>query len=475
MSGASYIYNQLCLNLKFEPTSCQDRLFKELSTFLFSDQSNDLFLIKGYAGTGKTSAVASLVQLLKSTSQGFVLLAPTGRAAKVLSSYTGERSFTIHKEIYRQRSIEDGVGSFTLSFNKQSDTFFIVDEASLIASSQSDSFLFGSGDLLSDLITYVRGGERNRLILIGDPAQLPPVGEELSRSLMKEYLSIWGEVKEVLLTSVVRQAHDSGILHNATLLRHLIEKGERAKVKLELNQFNDIVKLSGADFLETLESSYSSEGKGESLVVCRSNRSAIRYNRAIRESILFSEEELTRGDRVMVVKNYYLNSNKLGDQKSGDIDFIANGDIAQVLSVRGGEQLYQLRYKDLELSFPDYGDLELSSKVIVDVLESESSNLGRERERELFFELQNDYSHIKGKRKRLLAIREDPYYRALQIKYAYAITCHKSQGGQWRNIFIDNPFWKEELEVEEMKWLYTAITRATDKLYLVNFRDFMFK
>ncbi|MFA5713294.1 MAG: AAA family ATPase [Bacteroidales bacterium] len=470
MGSEAVIYRELCSNLEFEPTQCQERLFKELASFLVAHPSEDLLLVKGYAGTGKTSAIASFVKVLRATSQNFTLLAPTGRAAKVLSTYTNERAYTIHKEIYRERSIEDGVGSFALSFNKKKNSFFIVDEASLIASSQGGDSLFGSGDLLEDLISFVRGGRGNRLILIGDPAQLPPVGEEFSKSLSGTYLSNWGVVREVLLTSVVRQAEDSGILYNATLLRELIESGEKRKISLELDRFNDIERINGADFIEVLESSYQKEGRGENLVICRSNRMAVKYNKAIRSSLFFSEEELSRGDLVMVVKNSY----RQADQLEG-IDFIANGDVAEVLSVRGGERLYNLQYRDLLLSFPDYDGLELSSKVIVDVLGSESASLGRERERELFFELQKDYLHIRGKANRLKAIREDPYYGALQIKYGYAVTCHKSQGGQWRNIFIDNPFWKEELEVEDLKWLYTAFTRATQKLYLVNFRDFMFR
>ncbi|PKP00208.1 MAG: ATP-dependent endonuclease [Bacteroidetes bacterium HGW-Bacteroidetes-8] len=471
MTIHSYLFDNLVKGLGFDPTSCQLSLFDSLSSFISdSDFENRIMLVNGYAGTGKTSAISSLVQLLKQFDKNFILMAPTGRAAKVLSGYSGCRTYTIHKQIYRQKSLKDGIGHFTLDINKNKDTLFIVDEASLISSGINDSALFGSGNLLDDLVSYVRMNSGNRLILVGDSAQLPPVGEEISNALNVDFLKKYGEINYVVLKSVVRQAGDSGILHNATLIRNIIESQSEAKFpKLELKKFTDIERITGGDLIEKLQTSYDKSSSDETLVLCRSNKKANRYNQGIRSKIMYRDERITRGDKLMIVKNCYQFLENIDE-----IDFIANGDVAELVKISGYEERYGLNFARATLRFPDYNNVEIEARVILDTLESESASLNSEQQRALFNSVMEDYSHIKLKRKRIAAVREDIYYNALQIKHANAITCHKSQGGQWKNVFIDNPFWKDEISKDDLKWLYTAITRATDKVYFVNFDDRFF-
>ena len=469
MSLQLYIYEKLKSGLKFTPTSCQDRLFSALAEFVVKGDGADIFLINGYAGTGKTSSVYSLITTMEELGLNYLLMAPTGRAAKVLSVYTEKKSYTIHKQIYRQKSSKDGVGHFILDFNKSRDTIFIVDEASLISSGYNENALFGSGNLLDDLVSYVRSNEGNKLILIGDSAQLPPVGENISRALDIEILSKYGLTDSVTLSSVVRQAHDSGILYNATILRRMIEKEETGFPKFRTKGFGDVERITGSDLIESLSGSFDSPGIDETLVVCRSNRQANRYNMGIRSKLLYREEQINKGDKVMVVKNCY----QFLEDIEG-LDFIANGDVAELVRISNYEERYGLNFAQATLKFPDYNDIEISAKVILDTLSSESANLGSEQNKALFFAVFEDYDDIKIKRKRIAAVREDKYYNALQIKYSTAITVHKSQGGQWRNIYIDNPFYKGEIGIEDMKWLYTAITRAVDKVYFVNFDDRFF-
>ena len=469
MSLQLYIYEKLRSGLGFDPTSCQDRLFEALSEFIVNRDGADIFLINGYAGTGKTSSLYSLITMMCEFGQNYLLLAPTGRAAKVLSGYTGKKAFTIHKQIYRQKSLKEGIGHFILDINKNSDTAFIVDEASLISSGYNESAIFGTGNLLDDLVTYVRSNIGNKLILIGDSAQLPPVGESISKALDIDALSKYGVIKSVTLNSVVRQAQDSGILYNATILRRMIEEGEERFPKFKIDKFVDVIKITGGDLIENLSDSFDSAGMDETLVVCRSNRQANRYNMGIRSKLLYREEQINKGDKVMVVKNCY----QFLEDIEG-IDFIANGDVAELIRISNYEERYGLNFAQATLKFPDYNDVEISAKVILDTLSSESANLGNEQSRALFFAVFEDYSNIKGKQKRVAAVREDKYYNALQIKYSNAITVHKSQGGQWKNVYIDNPFYKGEITIEDLKWLYTAITRAVDKVYFVNFDDRFF-
>ncbi len=464
-----FLYSKLVKGLGFPPTSCQDNLFKVLSQFVVN-QDDEILLINGYAGTGKTSAIASLTASLKEFERNFILLAPTGRAAKVLTGYTGAKAFTIHKHIYRQKSAKDGFGIFTLNQNLNSDTIYIVDEASLISNGSKDTSIFGSGRLLEDLIQFIKGGKFNKLILLGDSAQLPPVGLAFSDALELKVLETYGTVKHSVLTTVVRQAEKSGILHNATILRKMISANLNKFPQFELKDYNDIERIGGGELLDKISDAYDKFGSDETLVLCRSNKRANRYNQGIRAKILYREEQINKGDKVMVVKNCYQFLEEIEE-----IDFIANGDVAELLKISKYEERYGLNFAEALLRFGDYNDVEINAKVILDTLTSEGASLGMEEQKRLFTEVMEDYSHIKTKRKRIAAVKEDVYFNALQIKFAAAVTCHKSQGGQWKCVFIDNPFWSEEISVDDLKWIYTAITRATDKVYFVNFDNKFFK
>jgi len=465
MAAADFLYESLVSGFSFTPTPGQDDLFRSLAFFLCSDDG-DILIVKGYAGTGKTSAIAAFVKVLTSFERKCCLMAPTGRSAKVLSTYTGARAHTIHKQIYRQKSMNGALGEFSLDMNKNRDCVFIVDEASLI-STAADSSAFGSGNLLQDLMEYVRSNSDNKIIFIGDDAQLPPIMSDCSPALDEGYMSGFGPVKVVKLTDVVRQAQVSGILYNATRLRISIMKEETGSLPpIETDGFTDIEKIKGGELLEALDGAISKYGMEETVVLCRSNKRANRYNAGIRGTVLGREEQLSRGDRIMVVKNCY----QFLEEIPG-LDFIANGDIAELVRIRNHEERYGLHFAQATLSFPDYGDVELDAKIILDTLTSETASLPPEMQQALYEGVYADCSDLPTKKKRNDAVREDPYYNALQIKYASAITCHKSQGGQWRCVFIDNPFWNGEYSLDDLKWLYTAMTRAVDKLYLVNFKD----
>lgn len=409
------------------------------------------------------------VKAMKALNLRFRLMAPTGRAAKVLSGYTGEKATTIHKQIYRQKSLDAGGGRFVLDLNRDRRTCYIVDEASLITIDSAGS-LFGSGNLLEDMMDYIRQGEGNTLILVGDNAQLPPIGLDRSPALDPSYMEQYGHVDYVLLDKVVRQADSSGILFNATVVRHAVVTGSTEGYPLlETDSFPDVERIGGGDLIGALDEAIGRYGIDDTVVLCRSNKRANRYNQGIRGSVLFREETLSRGDRLMVVKNCYQFLEKIEE-----LDFIANGDIAELVRIYGYEERYGLHFAEAVLAFPDYGDVEITAKVILDTLTSETASLPSEQQNALYEGVYADYSDISTKRKRNAAVREDPYYNALQIKYSAAITCHKSQGGQWKCVFIDNAFWQDELGTEDLKWLYTAITRATERLYFVNFNKRFF-
>ena len=407
-----------------------------------------------------------------------ILLSPTGRSAKVLAGYAGRPAHTIHKGIYRQTSVgDDGFGQFSLMPNKARNTLFVVDEVSLIGietGQRASSAIFGTGNLLEDLVTFVRSGSECRLILVGDSAQLPPVGMEESPALSPDYMASFGGVVHATLKTVVRQARESGILFNATRLRELIRQSDPYEtfdaLKLSLEGFDDVCRVGGGELLETLSDAYARYGEDETIVLCRSNKRAIRYNLGIRSSVQFKEDRLVRGDSLMIVKNCY---QFLDDVE--EMDYIANGDTAKLLRIGHYVERYGLHFAEARLSFPDYGDLEVTAKVCLDTLESESASLTFEQQNALYNGVNEDYAHIKSKKKRYDAVREDPFYNALQLKYANAITGHKSQGGQWKCVFIDNPFWQDEQTVDDLKWLYTALTRAVEKVYLVNFKDRFFE
>ena len=479
MSRSEFLYKGFLSRLRHEPTPCQDNLLQKVAEFVSTDD-DDILVVNGYAGTGKTTAISSVISTLKEYDVKCILMAPTGRSAKVLSSYAGQPAYTIHKQIYRQKSVGgDGFGQFSLAPNKAKDALFVVDEVSLIGidtGQQQSSTSFGSGNLLDDLISFVRSGVGCKVILIGDSAQLPPVGLEASPALLKDYMVMMGGTVFAELTTVVRQQSESGILHNATLLRQHITEMENGPglmdivdLGLEVGQFTDIERISGGELIESISDAYAKYGEDETIILCRSNKRAIKYNLGIRSTVQFKEERLVRDDKLMIVKNCY---QFLDDIK--DINYVANGDIAKLQKISKFEERYGLHFAEARISFPDYDDQEITAKVILDTLESESASLTYEQSNLLYQGVNEDYSHITTKKKRYEAVREDKYYNALQLKYANAITCHKSQGGQWKCVFVDNPFWQEELTLDDLKWLYTAITRATEKVYLVNFKDELF-
>jgi exodeoxyribonuclease V len=460
------IFNSLCSSLGNTPTSDQSDVLWKLAAYITDNTNDTIFLLSGYAGTGKTSVISAVVKTLDLLRMRSVLLAPTGRAAKVLSSYSGKQAFTIHKKIYRQKSSKDGFGNFLLDRNLYRDTYFIVDEASMVSNSSSDSSTFGSGRLLDDLIEYVYSGIDCKLIIVGDTAQLPPVGSVLSPALDPVSLGEYGfGLIACELKQVVRQSETSGVLMNATKLRLQIAETDLVHPDIDCSNFNDIIRISGEELIEEISTAYNACGTEGTIIVVNSNKMANRYNQGIRNRIFFREEEISPGDMIMVVKNNYFILEE-GEDQSG---FIANGDIAEVRRIRKYEERYGFRFADMTLNFPDY-NLELESKVMLDVLALDTPALPSERNRELFQSVLEDYQNIRTKRKQYDAVKTDPYFNALQIKFAYAVTCHKAQGGQWERVFIDQGmFNRTEISIDYLRWFYTALTRSTDRVYLVNF------
>lgn len=444
-----------------------------LAEFLLSPSEREVFMLCGYAGTGKTTLISALVRTLVQLERRVVLLAPTGRAAKVFSNYSGRSAHTIHKCIYRQKSIVNNA-VFTLADNRWRNTLFIVDEASMIAAGGSSGF--GSGALFDDLVEFVYSGDGCSLLLLGDTAQLPPVGEELSPALSCDYIrSMFLNVVRVEMTQVMRQSDGSGILQNATMLREIISQGVVGQFpRVRFEGFADVCRVSGDELIEAIESCYSEADIDETIILCRSNKRANVYNEGIRRRILYREDELNRGDLLMVVKNNYYWREELGKEDKSlleKIDFIANGDVAEITRVGGVEEMYGFRYADVTLSFIDYDDCEMDVKIMLNTLTSESPSLTRDENERLFTAVWNDYPEIRSKRKRMEEMRKNPYYNALQVKYGYAVTCHKAQGGQWRRVFIDQGFIAADgYDADYYRWLYTAFTRATEKLYLVNWK-----
>ena len=457
----------------FRPTQEQENAVKMMADFIFEREHESLFLLKGYAGTGKTSLVGALVRSLDALQQRTVLMAPTGRAAKVFSLHATHPAYTIHKRIYRQKSFTGDMTDFMQGVNLMKNTLFIVDEASMISNEGLSGTTFGTGRLLDDLIQFVYSGEGCRLMLVGDTAQLPPVGEELSPALETEILAGYGlRVHSITLTQVVRQLSESGILFNATLLRQLIVNDDVwAFPQLHLQGFTDVVRITGDELLEALEQSYSSNGTDETIVVTRSNARAYAYNQGIRGRILWYDEEVTSGEKIMVVKNNYhwVKPQKTEEPDPTQMDFIANGDIATVRRFRHERSEHGFRFADVTLTFPDYEDMEVDATIILDTLASEAPALTRQQQESLFQHVWDDYPELRNKRDRMKAVKEDPYFNALQVKYAYAVTCHKAQGGQWKHVYVDQgPMSEEQLTPDYFRWLYTALTRATERVYLVN-------
>ena len=467
----TYIAGQIYTKISFEATNSQKKVVENLSSWLTSTDNGSIFVLNGYAGTGKTTLIAALVAVLKENAVPCVLLAPTGRAAKVLTRYSGHAAHTIHKRIYRERTNAAYESKFSLDINKEKDAVFIVDEASMLSDSSGEGQIFGSGSLLEDLIKYVRSGKNCRLLLVGDSAQLPPVGADYSPALDESVMQEYGEVVYASMDDVVRQDADSGILYNATMLRCMLENNIFEVPQFDM-QYPDFEAVEGGDLMEKLQDAYDKYGKDEVIVVTRSNKRANRYNEGIRRYNLSAEEAIESGDMLMVVKNNYHYTERL---KDCPMSCMANGDIARLKTIRRFEDFYGFHFADAVLSFADYDDMEIECKVLLDTISSESPSLTYEESRRLFDEVEKDYLDVKSKIKRFKEIRENPHFNAVQVKFAYAVTCHKAQGGQWSAVFVDRClFGDEPMSRDMLRWLYTAITRATEKVYLVNFDERFF-
>lgn len=460
----------------YEPTQDQLSLFHELAAFTTGKEADSIFLLKGYAGTGKTSVVSSLVSVLPKIKADTVLLAPTGRAAKVLASYAGKKACTIHKKIYRLQTGSDGSMRIVLQHNKHKNTFFIVDEASMIAwgTAANQGSLFGGANLLEDLLHFVYNQNNCRLILVGDTAQLPPVHSNESPALNKAFLEkrFSFRVIEHELKEVVRQAQNSGILYNATKIREMLAKGESGFPPFQLKGFDDMVRVQGQDAADEVNDAYISSGKEEALTICRSNKRANMFNQHIRQRVLFLEDEINAGDLLMVVKNNYF-----WLPQQSEAGFIANGDILELKRILRFESLYGFRFADVSarmIDYPDEPDLEV--KVLLNTLNTEGPALAQKDANDLFEAVSGDYQHIPNKRTRMAHIRSNPCLNALQVKYAYAMTCHKAQGGQWKHVFVEMGYLPDKKpDTEYLRWLYTALTRSTKKVFLMNFVEEFFK
>lgn len=479
----------------FVPTREQDKALLSFARFLTDRDERAAYILRGSAGTGKTTLSGAIVHTLRKLHQKVVLLAPTGRAAKVLALNSGTAAYTIHRRIYRQKKLE---GAFSLAPNMHSDTLFIVDEASMIANEGLRESVFGTGRLLDDLVMFVYSGRNCRLMLVGDKAQLPPVGEEESPALSATFMEGYGlKVYQADLDEVLRQSRESGILYNATTIRNMITHDEVTQLpKIRFSCFADIVMVPGDELIESLASSYSAVGIDETMVVTRSNKRANIYNNGIRNTVLWREEQLSTGDMLMIVKNNYYwteldaaNNAKAARQNGGGEEqkmngdtadnnptdglatpgFLANGDRATVQRVRNQRELYGFHFADLWLQFPDYDNYELQVTVITDSLSTEAPALTSQQNKALYENVMEDYADIRTQSERIKKLRQDPYYNAVQIKYAYAVTCHKAQGGQWAHVYVDQGYMTDEmLSPDYIHWLYTAFTRATEKLFLVN-------
>jgi len=462
---SDYIKDTILHNLRFSPTDDQLQVVNSLSKFTTANVAHKTLIIKGYAGTGKTYLISAYVKAMKTLDVDFVLLAPTGRAAKVLSRYCAHPAYTIHRHIYRQKGGSE-FDAFQLGYNKLKNTIFIVDEASMISNSYQEGS-FGSGYLLQDLMSFVFSGDGCGLILLGDTAQLPPVGTSLSPALDPDELQAMGLYTRFYeMTEVVRQGYASGILYNATKLRQHIASSDLSFhfPKLATN-YPDVIPLNGEYLLETINEVYSEVGEEECIIVTRSNKRATEFNLGLRASVLYREERIAVGDLLMVVKNNYFWA-----KNEKTMEFIANGDVAEVVRIHGYERIYGYDFADVTLRFPDNEHVELDVKIMLDVLTSDSPSLSYQAYQKFYQEILLDFPEWSTKQKQKKMMRENPHFNALQVKFAYAVTCHKAQGGQWNTVIVDQGYLTQEhLNVELWRWMYTAFTRATDKLYLLNF------
>ena len=463
----------------FPPTQEQAHALEVFAEFLTDRDPHAVMILRGSAGTGKTTLSGAIVRTLKEIRQKVMLLAPTGRAAKVFSLSSGSPAYTIHRRIYREKSFSGVEGQFNLNDNLYTDTLFMVDEASMIANMGLGGMSFGSGCLLDDLVHFVYQGRNDRLLLIGDKAQLPPVGEEESPALHAAMLEGYGlKVYECDLNEVLRQSEESGILYNATMIRQMITHDDITQLpKIHFAGYSDIKQMPGAELIESLAYSYHHVGLDDTIVVTRSNKRANIFNQGIRNMVLDREEELSQGDILMIVKNnyYWMEEERKSNNKlqSNEIPaFLANGDRAKVLKVRRRIDLYGFRFATLLLQFPDYGNYELEATVLLDTLTSEAPALTHEQQEQLFHQIEEDYQDIPLKTDRMKAIRQNQFFNALQVKFAYAVTCHKAQGGQWAHVYVDQGYMTDDmLNPDYIHWLYTAFTRATEMLYLVNWPE----
>ncbi|WP_047789539.1 ATP-dependent DNA helicase [Tenacibaculum mesophilum] len=466
---APKFYKEILQKFPYSPTEKQNELLDVLTDFIFSEDNRALFLLKGYAGTGKTTIISTVVHNLWKIGQKAVLLAPTGRAAKVISGYSNRQAFTIHKKIYFPKKQSSGAVNFVMQPNKHTDTLFIVDEASMISDEKQNAKLFENGSLLDDLISYVYSGKNCKIIFIGDTAQLPPVKLTMSPALEADKLSFEfnKEVTEIELDEVVRQEEGSGILANATDLRLLIQN-DSIHFQFDLN-YPDIIRLQdGYDIQDAITMAYDGDiGVEDTAIIVRSNKRANQYNQQIRAKIRGQENEISTGDYVMVVKNNYY---WLKDSSSAG--FIANGDICEVMRINSIKELYGFKFAEVEVRMIDYPDMKpFETVLLLDTLTSESPSLTYEESNRLYEAVKEDFAHEKSKYKQFMGVKKNKYFNALQVKFSYAMTCHKSQGGQWKTVFIEQPYLPDGASVEYLRWLYTAVTRAQEKLYLIGFKD----
>ncbi|MBE98649.1 AAA family ATPase [Flavobacterium coralii] len=466
-------YQILRRNFPFEPTLKQDIFLQKISTFINSDSKDEIFVLKGYAGTGKTTIISTLVNHLKEANKKYVLLAPTGRAAKVISGYSQKPAYTIHKRIYFPKKGSGGTMGFTLQPNKFTNTIFIVDEASMISDTANESKMFENGSLLDDLMQYVYSGNNCKLVLIGDTAQLPPVNSDISPALDVQMLTnnYFKETQQIELDEVMRQDIDSGILYNATELREVLKSAFVDTFKFRVKEFKDIVRLiDGFEIEDAINQAYSNYSVEDTAFIVRSNKRANQYNKQIRFKILGRESELSAGDLLMVVKNNYFWLNE-----KSEAGFIANGDIIEVLEIFRIEELYGFKFARVKVRMVDYpNQAAFETVLLLDTIDSESASLTYEESNRLYNEVMLDYENETGYRK-FLKVKNNPHFNALQVKFSYAVTCHKSQGGQWHTVFVEQPYLPQGIDKDYIRWLYTAVTRAKDKLYLIGFKDESFE
>ena len=451
------------------PTAEQEHAIDVFSLFMTDRDERVVMILRGSAGTGKTTLAGAIVRAMTMLKQKMILLAPTGRAAKVFALNADHPAYTIHRRIYRQKSAGD-ISAFNLNYNNNRDTLFIVDEASMIANQGYGDSAFGTGCLLDDLMQFVYNGANCRMVLVGDKAQLPPVGEDESPALMSDVLRAYGmKVYECDLNQVLRQSEDSGVLWNATRIRTLIDDWVLPKIRFQ--GFADIVRVPGDELIDSLATSYSRAGMDETIVITRSNKRANIYNQGIRNMVLDREDELCRGDQLMIVKNNYYWGKESGEKtkENGGLEFLANGDVAVVRRVRNVHELYGFRFAEVTMELPDYDNYELTATIILDSLTTEAPALSREQQEQLYNDVMEDYVDNTLKADRIKQLKKDKYFNALQIKFAYAVTCHKAQGGQWAHVYLDQGYMTDDmLSPDYIHWLYTAFTRATEKLFLVN-------